>query len=76
MFNFQMLMAAKQAKEKFMNNHPKVETFIDDVNSKGFCADQEIAVAVRYPYGTEYKTGIRVTESDLQLLNMLKGLTK
>ena len=76
MFNFQMLMAAKQAKEKFMNNHPKVETFIDDVNSKGFCADQEIAVAVRYPDGTEYKTGIRVTESDLQLLNMLKGLTK
>ena len=53
-----------------------METFIDDVNSKGFCADQEIAVAVRYPDGTEYKTGIRVTESDLQLLNMLKGLTK
>lgn len=71
-----MLMAAKQAKAKFMANHPKVESFINDVNNKGFCEGQEIAVAVRYPDGTEYKTGIRVTESDLQLLNMLKGLAK
>lgn len=71
-----MLMAAKQAKAKFMANHPKVESFINDVNNRGFCEGQEIAVAVRYPDGTEYKTGIRVTESDLQLLNMLKGLAK
>ena len=76
MFNFQMLATAKQAKEKFMANHPKLEPFMDNVNAKGFCPGQEIAIAVRYPDGTEYKTGIKVTESDLQLLNMLKELAK
>lgn len=70
----QMLMKAKEAKATFMANHPKLEGFMDDVSSKGFCENQEIAIAVRYPDGTEYKTGIRVTESDLQLLNMLKNL--
>ncbi len=74
MMNFQLLMKAKQAKEKFSRNHPKVEPFMDRVKAKGFCEGQEIAVAVRYPDGTEFKTGIRVTEGDLELLNMLKSL--
>lgn len=74
MFNFQMLATAKQAKEQFMRNHPKVEPFLDDVNSKGFCEGQEIAIAVRYPDGEEYKTGIRVSAEDMDLLNLLKSL--
>ena len=75
MFNFQMLAAARQAKNKFMANHPKVQPFIDNVKTKGFCQGQEIAIAVRYPDGTEYRTGIRVTDEDLDLLNMLKSMT-
>lgn len=74
MFNFQMIMRAKQAKEEFIGNHPKVEEFMDDVKAKGFEEGQEIAVAIRYPDGTEMKTGIRVTESDLELLNMLNSM--
>lgn len=62
-----------QAKDTFMRNHPKMESFINNVQAKGFCENQEIAVAVRYPDGTEYKTGIRVTQSDLDLLNALKN---
>lgn len=74
MFNFQMLATARQAKAKFMANHPKVEPFLENINRKGFCEGQEIAIAVRYPDGEEYKTGIRVTQEDLDLLNLLKGL--
>ncbi|MCQ2545481.1 MAG: hypothetical protein MJ144_03510 [Clostridia bacterium] len=74
MFNFQMLATAKQSRDKFMANHPKVQPFLDDVNAKGFCEGQEIAIAVRYPDGTEYKTGIMVTSEDLDMLNMLKSL--
>ena len=44
--------------------------------AKGFEEGQEIAVAVRYPDGTEFKTGIRVQESDLEMLELVKGLMK
>lgn len=74
MMNFEGIFKAMQAKDKFMRNHPKVETFLNNVQTKGFCENQEIAIAVRYPDGTEYKTGIRVTQSDLELLNVLKNL--
>ena len=43
-------------------------------SNKGFCEGQEIAVAIRYPDGSEFKTGIRVRAEDLALLEMLKGL--
>ncbi|MBQ7246277.1 MAG: hypothetical protein IJS33_05105 [Firmicutes bacterium] len=66
--------ALKDAWNKFSATHPKVPKFIDDVKNKGFCEGQEIAIAIRYPDGTEHKTGIRVRAEDLALLEMLKGL--
>ncbi len=74
MMNFESIFKVMQAKDTFMRNHPKMERFIGNVQAKGFCENQEIAVAVRYPDGTEYKTGIRVTQSDLELLNALKNI--
>ena len=62
----------KDAWQKFSNTHPKVPTFLDSVKNKGFVEGQEIAIAVRYPDGTEFKTGIRVQQSDLDLLNIIK----
>ena len=72
MMNFQTLMALNQSKEKFMANHPQVQPFLDDVNRREPEVGQEVAIAVRYPDGTEYKTGVRVTEGDLDLLNTLR----
>ncbi|MDD4199982.1 MAG: hypothetical protein PHS19_01185 [Eubacteriales bacterium] len=74
MLNFQMLATAKKSKEKFMANHPGIQPFLDEVNAKGFYEGQEIAIAVRYPDGTEYKTDVKVTDEDLDMINMLKGL--
>ena len=74
MMNFESIFKVMQAKDTFMAGHPKLDAFLNDVQAKGFCEQQEIAVAVRYPDGTEYKTGIRVTQSDLELLNALKNL--
>ena len=65
-------MMFNQAKAKFMENHPQVQTFLDDVNRREPEVGQEVAIAVRYPDGTEYKTGVRVTEGDLDLLNTLR----
>lgn len=72
--NFQQLFALKNAKSRFEANHPKVKSFMDEVNAREIAAGTEIAVAVRYPDGTELKTGIRVQEGDLELLQMVKGL--
>lgn len=76
MMNFEGIFKAMQAKDQFMKNHPKAEVFMNNVQGKGFCENQEIAVAVRYPDGTEYKTGIRVTKSDMELLNALGNLKR
>lgn len=76
MFDFSIISKLKNAYGVFCTNHPKVPAFLNEVKGKGFCEGQEIAVAVRYPDGTEHKTGIRVTAEDLQLLNMLMNLRK
>lgn len=69
-------MKIKQLKREFFKNHPKAERLLEDVNRKGFCRDQEIAIAVRYPDGTEYKAGFRVTDADLEVLGLLREMTK
>lgn len=61
----------KQAWETFAKNHPKVPPFISGIQSKGAAEGMEIAVAVRYPDGTEYKTGVRLTDSDMEILRDL-----
>ena len=76
MLNFQSLMTLNQAKATFMSNHPQVQTFLDNVNSHEPEAGQEVAIAVRYPDGTEYKTGVRITESDMELLQTLWELIR
>ena len=64
----------KKAWDTVSRNHPKLEGFIAGVRSKGAEENMEIAVAVRYPDGTEFKTGIRVSASDMEVLSSLKGL--
>lgn len=74
MMNIQTLMTLNQSKSTFMENHPQVQSFLDDVNKRQPEVGQEVAIAVRYPDGTEYKTGVRVTEGDLDLLNTIRAL--
>ena len=74
MLNIQSLMMLNQAKSRFMENHPQVQPFLDNVNSREPEVGQEVAIAVRYPDGTEYKTGVRITEGDLELLYSLREL--
>ena len=76
MLNFQSLLTFNSAKSKFLANHPNVEPFIDRLNARNPEVGQEVAIAVRYPDGTEYKTGVRITEDDMQLLELLRELLK
>ena len=74
MLDFGAIMKLKQSWGTFCMNHPKVQPFINQVKAKGAEEGQEIAIAVRYPDGTEFKTGIRVQAGDLELLKTIGGL--
>ena len=66
------LFKLKQAWKTFSANHPKVLEFVENVKSKGLEKDVELAVAIRYPDGTEYRTGIRLQDSDIALFDIFK----
>lgn len=72
--NFDALFKVRKAWGEFAKNHPKVPVFINNLQNKKACEGMEIAVAIRYPDGDEFKTGIRVKESDLELLEILKTI--
>ena len=74
--DIQALFTAKAAWKKFTQTHPKVPKFMKQIREKGFEPGQEIAIAVRYPDGTELKTGIRVQESDMELLELARTFGK
>ena len=48
MLNFQALMNFNQTKKRFMDNHPSVQPFLDDINSRDPEPGQEVAIAVRH----------------------------
>ena len=72
--DFRAVFKLKQAWETFTRNHPKVPPFISGIQSKGAAEGMEIAVAVRYPDGTEFKTGVRLTASDMDALRELGAI--
>lgn len=72
--DFGAIFKLKQAWETFAANHPKFPGFIENVKNKPVCENMEIAIAIRYPDGCEYKTGIKVKQSDLELLENLKKM--
>ena len=59
---------------EFAQRHPKVAPFLSGVRSSGLQERMEVAVAIRYPDGTEYKTGIRLTAEDVAMLQDLKNI--
>lgn len=72
--NLESMFRARQSWKVFKKNHPKVEPFMDAVQRKGYCEGMEIAIAVRYPDGEEYKTGIRVNASDMDMLELARSM--
>ncbi len=68
------LFRIKDHLKVFKGNHPGFVPEMKKVFDKGFTEDQELAIAVRYPDGTEIKAGIRIKETDLPFLYTVKDL--
>ena len=69
------IMRIKSAWDTFSSNHPKFQPFLKAVKDKGITEGMMIDITVHYPDGSSLKSGIKVRQSDLELLNTLSSMT-
>ena len=68
------LMRMKGAWESFSGNHPKFPEFIDAVGRYGVQEGTVIELKVAEPDGKVFETNIRVKQSDMELLSLIREL--
>ena len=78
MMNPMMLMKLMKAKNKFVENHPKFEAFVKAVFLSGGKIQEGtiIEISVTKPGEKTVSTNLKVLQSDLELLDELRGLAK
>lgn len=76
MFNPLTMMKLNQAKNKFISAHPKFAAFLKNIFSRQIEAGTVIEITVKRPGETPITSNMKVTESDLELLNTVKELIK
>ncbi len=74
--NAASIMKLMSAKNQFSRNHPKFEAFLKSVFSRKIEEDTVIEITVTRPGEVPVTANIKVLQSDLELLEELKGLTK
>lgn len=65
------LLSLKQAWHSFCQNHPKFPGFLKAVKDRGAVPGAEITITVSYPDGETLKAGLKLKESDAELINNL-----
>nr|WP_296483768.1 hypothetical protein [uncultured Acetatifactor sp.] len=70
------IMKLMSAKSQFSNNHPKFEAFLNAVLSRKIEEGTVIEMTVTRPGEKPLTANIEVQQSDLELLEELKGLMK
>ena len=65
------LLKLKSAWNTFSENHPRFPDFLRDVKKRGISVGTEVTITVSYPDGEKLKAGLKLTESDMELLKSL-----
>lgn len=76
-FNFQQLAMMQRIKpllEKFQTEHPKFIQFFGVIQHKAIQKDSVLELTVTSPDGNTYTTNIRLTDNDMELMGILKGM--
>lgn len=68
------LLKAKKSWDTICGNHPRFPAFMQAVQSAGIQEGTIIEVSVTTPAGKTMTTNVRLTASDMQAFNDLKGL--
>ena len=74
-FNPTAIFKAKKSWETFCGNHPRFPAFLQAVQSAGIQEGTIIEVSVTTPEGRCMTTNVKLTASDMQAFNDLKGLS-
>ena len=74
--NAASIMKLMSAKNQFSNNHPKFEAFLNSVFSKKMEEGTVIEMTVTRPGEKPLTANLKVQQSDLELLEELRGLMK
>lgn len=72
--NIEMLLKLKKAWGTFSENHPGVAGFFKQISKRGVGEDAVLEMKISYPDGTHLETNMRVNQSDIELVNMLREL--
>lgn len=70
------LMKLMGMKSEFEKNHPKFVAFLQHVLSRPMDAGTILEISIQRPGEEKICTNIRVTESDLAMLEEMKNLAK
>lgn len=76
MFDMGLMMKLGGMWMKFTKNHPKFPQFMNSVKSNGLKVDTVIDVKITYPDGKVAETNLKVTQSDLDMMEELKKIKK
>lgn len=68
------IFKAKKSWETFCGNHPRFPAFLQAVQSSGIQEGTIIEVSVTTPEGKTLTTNVKLTATDMQAFNDLKGL--
>lgn len=60
--------------EQFVQNHPKFPMFLNALKNSGMGEGSIIEVQITHPDGQMLKTNIKLTQSDLELVEQLKNI--
>lgn len=74
MNNMEALFKLKGAWDTFTRNHPKFPKFLKAVLKTGIKEDTIIAISITDPDGKVMDTNLKVTASDLELLETIKNI--
>lgn len=65
----------KQSWDTFTNNHPRFPQFLTAVKTTGIKEGTVIEISITDPDGKVTATNIKVTQSDLDLIDTLRSMT-
>ena len=69
-------MKLMKAKNKFNENHPRFVAFLNMIFSRGITEGTIIEITVTRPGEQPITSNIKVLQSDLELMEELKGMAK
>ena len=72
--NPKALLKANKSWDTFCGNHPRFPAFLQAVQTAGIKEGTIIEVSITTPEGKNMMTNVRITASDMQAFEDLKGL--